>query len=477
MRLKYDISVSRRGANQMHRKNILKHKSGRLLALFLCTALLCTACGTDRENTTDTNREEITGTDAPQASDSGTSTDPKADGISGGSSTGHDGTQDSSTPTNDTSVSSKKSNLRIEMHKEENNKTTENGTVYFYKSCEYPIVSMDGNMEAAEKINADIRARVDSANADTQVEDWADEMIASVTENDADYAPLAYSESLTFKTIRADSSIISFTITYGSFSGGAHDNYITHGVNYNAKTGDKLSFADLSDDADAFHEDTLAFNQALAKTEAYQMRMFSEDMLIGVSLETVLYAEDAWYLSTSGLTFISDPYELGPYVAGTIEFIIPYPDLADMGFRNNYTYGDRTAMKLLTDTANNFDLNGDGAEETILFSTETVAKDDDTYTTLLHLTIGDTDFSDQCNDIFQEVSTGYPVDQLSVFDLNVDDDFTELVLLSGENKDEDFVYNSYFFRYTKDGRLLYLGMTTGDVLNPTVSVTALETRS
>ena len=81
------------------------------------------------------------------------------------------------------------------------------------------------------------------------------------------------------------------------------------------------------------------------------------------------------------------------------------------------------------------------------------------------------------DDIFQEVSTGYPVDQLSVFDLNVDDDFTELVLLSGENKDEDFVYNSYFFRYTKDGRLLYLGMTTGDVLNPTVSVTALETRS
>ena len=62
------------------------------------------------------------------------------------------------------------------------------------------------------------------------------------------------------------------------------------------------------------------------------------------------------------------------------------------------------------------------------------------------------------------------------FGLPFAEDEAELVLLSGENKDEDFVYNSYFFRYTKDGRLLYLGMTTCDVLNPTVSFTALETR-
>lgn len=473
----------------MHRKNILKHKSGRFLALFLCTALLCTACGADRENTTDTNREEITETDAPQASDSGTSTDPKADETPGESSTGHDGTPDSSAPTNDTSVSSEKSNLRIEMHKEENNKTTENGTVYFYKSCEYPIVSMDGNMEAAEKINADIRARVDFANADTQVEDWADEMIASVTENDADYAPLAYSESLTFKTIRADSSIISFTITYGSFSGGAHDNYITHGVNYNAKTGELLSFSDLSDDPSAFREDTLAYNQKLAETDAYSIRMFSSDDITNGTLESVLYADDAWYLSPSGLIFISNPYALGPYVAGTIEFIIPYSDLSDMGFKESYAYSGRFVLKLQygetypgqdnssapnTDYTYAYDLNGDGLEDSISLYREYIANEDDIYETHPHLVINDVDFIEKDETIREPLTTfistwAEPV----LYDLDADDDYVELMFVSGELEGGDYIYYSHFYRYTKEGTLEYAGKVKGDANDPSVDTSVL----
>lgn len=463
--------------------------SNILCTVLLCAALSCAvcACGTETDTAdasrTDAAQDDADDSTADQSRDTDADTTAvedaeqnTADSEDATEETGAEAGDTDIDPETDTTVSVFPSHIQITMQHNEEDLTANDGTVLCTTSYTYPVVSIEGNDDAAGKINEDIRSRVDSFLADTEAEEWSKEGYEYHIEDGSEYPFLSYYDDMTFGIQRADSNVISFTVTFYSFTGGAHGNYTTSGINYNAKTGDKLSFADLSDDADAFHEDTLAFNQALAKTEAYQMRMFSEDMLIGVSLETVLYAEDAWYLSTSGLTFISDPYELGPYVAGTIEFIIPYPDLADMGFRNNYTYGDRTAMKLLTDTANSFDLNGDGAEETILFSTETVAKDDDTYTTLLHLTIGDTDFSDQCNDIFQEVSTGYPVDQLSVFDLNVDDDFTELVLLSGENKNEDFVYNSYFFRYTKDGRLLYLGMTTGDVLNPTVSFTALETR-
>ena len=56
----------------------------------------------------------------------------------------------------------------------------------------------------------------------------------------------------------------------------------------------------------------------------------------------------------------------------------------------------------------------------------------------------------------------------------MEDDYTELVLLSGESIGDNYVYNSRFFRYTKDGRLLYLGKVTGNVLDPSVTFSALE---
>ena len=273
---------------------------------------------------------------------------------------------------------------------------------------------------------------------------------------------------------RADNKVISFAITFQSYTGGAHGNYGTQGINYNAKTGEIIAFSELSDDAGAFHEDTLAYHQALAKTEAYQMRMFPEDMLEDNSLESVLYADDAWYLSTSGLSFFSDPYALGPFASGTIEFTIPYDALSGMGFNENYTYADRFTRKLLSDTTNYFDLNGDGTEDSILFSTEVVAEKDDTYRTLLHLTINDTDFTTQCSETLSEHLSGYSWGELSAFDLNVDDNNTELVILSGESEGEDYIYYSYFFRYTRDGSLLYLGKMKGDVMDPTITFSALE---
>lgn len=459
--------------------------SNTLYTALLCAAIACATCackaGTDAPDTADTGQsstpdtgtsgqtqdiDQNTGSNQNTAQDTDSETDT-AEADSGTETPDID-------PETDTTVSVFPSHIRIEMQREEEDLTADDGTVLCTTSYVYPVVSIEGNVDAAEKINADIRSRIDSFVADTEVEEWARENYDYQTEAEDEYPFLSYYDDMLFSIQRSDSNIISFTVTYSTFTGGAHGNYTTQGVNYNAKTGDVITFSDLSDDADAFHEDTLAFNQALSKTETYQMRMFSEDMLNGVSLETVLYADNAWYLSSSGLTFISDPYALGPYAAGTIEFIIPYTDLADMGFSQNYTYADRTAMKLLTGTANSFDLNADGEEETILFSTETIAKEDDTYSTLLHLTIDDVDFSDQCNDVFQETSTGYPVDQISVFDLNVDDGYTELVLLSGESEDNNFVYSSYFFRYTKDKRLLYLGKAKGDALDPAVTITQID---
>ena len=239
-----------------------------------------------------------------------------------------------------------------------------------------------------------------------------------------------------------------------------------------------IAFADLSDDPDAFHEDTLAYNQNLAKTKAYQDRMFNSEYtnLYGSDneLETVLYADDVWYLSTSGLVFMSAPYALGPYASGTIEFLIPYSDLAGMGLKDSYSYTDRLIMKLQENENFNFDLNGDGHEDSFLFFQENTENADGTYGALLHLTVNDTDFSQNGNDAVKKCLSDFSWGEYFLYDMNVDDDYTELAVLAGVNEGNEFVYYSHFFRYTGDGDLVYLGKSKGDLNDPTVEITIVK---
>lgn len=472
----------------------MKKKIETLPLKTLCPLLLCAvltgslcACGaaaapSDPSTDSGTTQNDPAG-EADIQSEQSTRTD--ADTISGkkdGSEAKDNGpgtdtlTEDSPVvdPETDTTVSTFPSHIQIEMQSEKEDLTADDGTIYYTTSYVYPVISIEGNADAAEKVNADVRSRIDSFLDNTEVEEWAKEGYEYHISEESEYPFLSYCSDLTFDVQRSDNSVISFTMTNYSFSGGAHGNYLTQGVNYDAKTGKLLTFADLSGDADAFHEDTLAYNQDLARTEVYQMRMFSEDMLSDGSLESVLYADDAWYLSTSGPTFISNPYALGPYAAGTIEFVIPYADLADMGFAAGYAYTDRTVRKLLNDADAAFDLNGDGTEDTILFSPETVVNEDESYSTISHLIINDVDFSGRDDDAAGQQLNEKIWSELALFDLNVEDDYTELVLLSGENIGDNYVYTSRFFRYTKDGRLLYLGKVTGNVLDPSVTFSALE---
>lgn len=446
-----------------------------LCMLLLCGTLTCAlnGCGSNSDRSAPSDLSE---SDTSSSSTDDTGSVKQSEDTD--TSESEEPATDNANTENDTYVSTFTFPIRIEMKSETQESTADDGTVYYTSSYTYPILHVakvtNGNDKAVEKINADIRSRVDSFLADTEIEEWAKEGYEYSISEENEYPFYGYSSDLTFRAQRSDNNVISFTMTFYSFSGGAHGNYSTQGVNYNTKTGELISFSELSDDINAFHEDTLAYNRALAKTDSYQMRMFSEDMLSGVSLESVLYADDAWYLSPSGLTFISNPYALGPYSSGTIEFVIPYTDLAGMGFNESYTYTDRLARKLLSDTSNSFDLNGDGTEDTFFFSTEVVAAEEDTYRTLLHLTINDVDFSAQCTETLSQLLTGYSWGELSLFDLNVDDDYTELVIFSGAGEGEDYKYYSYFFRYTKDGRLLYLGKTNGDAMDPSVPISALE---
>lgn len=225
--------------------------------------------------------------------------------------------------------------VSVEMQPEEESSiTAEDGTILCTSTFDYPVVTIEGNETASEKINTDILERVNAFKADTSLQDYAKEDYSLYSEEEYDYEFFAYEESLWFGVARSDANVISFVIGCFEFSGGAHGNSSYIGVNYDTRTGEVISFDSLSENADSFHADTLAYNEALAQTDEYKERMYPDDL--AGDMESVLYAEGKWYLSPEGLVFIGDPYTLGPYVSGMIEFQIPYDDLEEMGFKAEY---------------------------------------------------------------------------------------------------------------------------------------------
>ncbi len=444
--------------------------------LLLCTALVCASCGSNASETPGADvTEDTTQNSSQQTADDTTADNTESPDTGNSQDVTPDSASDDGSAENDTSVSSTKSHITIEMKSDEDNKSDEDGTVYLSRSITYPVVTIDGNNDASDKINADIRSKVDAFNGSNEIEEMAKENLEYFESEESDYPFLSYDENMTFRTTRSDSNVISFTADYYAFTGDAHGNGMTQGLNYNAKTGELISFSDLSDDPTAFHEDTLAYNRKLAQTESYKERMFSEESISDGTLESVLYADDSWYLSTSGLVFMSPPYALGPYAEGTIEFIIPYSDLADMGFKNIYTYSDKFVLKLQNNETYNYDLNGDGADDSVLLYSEYVENSDGAYDMAAYVIINDTNFATEGDTATKEQIAQCYVTwaEPALYDLNPDDSYVELMLVSGENEGDDYVYYSHFFRYEEDGSLAYLGKAKGDALDPTVDTSEL----
>ena len=354
--------------------------------------------------------------------------------------------------------------------------TTEDGTLYYTITCSYPVVFIDGNEAAAEKINADILSRVDAFNTGVNIQaETAKEDYEYLINND-EYTPPPYSSDLSFTVTRADDQVISFTQNDYIYMGGAHGLPGTTGINYDTKTGELISFTELSNTPDTFRSDTLAYNQSLAQTEYYSMQLFNTDDITNGTLEEVLYADGMWYLSTSGLVFMSPPYALAPYAAGTLKFTIPYSELEHMGFNESYTYTGRQIVHLNSYEPYSLDLNGDGNEDSIVFSNEWVDTADGGVDTLTHLTINDVDFAQTGTEDVIEALTFPEGIKYCIYDLDINDGYVELAAIGIEYGDTELVTTSYsrLFRYMEDGSLIYLGQVTGDVSNPTFTFSASD---
>lgn len=341
----------------------------------------------------------------------------------------------------------------------EDNESAEDGKLIYTSRCVYPVVAIEGNENAADKINADIQARVDTFLADTSTREFAKEdyqFYLSNEEINSEYGfSGGYYDDFDTVTTRNDSNVISFLITISYYSGGAHGGYYSMGLNFNAKTGDPIAFSELSENTEKFQTDSLAYLKELAATNTYRSIMWEDDSVSKEEsdLKQVLFQNEKWYLCTYGLVFFSYPYELGAFYAGEIAFTIPYSDLEEMGFQEAYSYHENLTIKLQTEEICSFDLNGDGVEEEIQFYIDEPGMGD----TDVHFFLNDIDYASEHEELSSQLSDDCWA-QCFLYDIDTEDNTIEIA----------FQINHYTFlyRYQKNGLFTYLGKIEGTVTDP-----------
>lgn len=113
-----------------------------------------------------------------------------------------------------------------------------------------------------------------------------------------------------------------------SFTGGAHPSYWVRLTNFDAKTGKVLYIEDFINDFEKL--------KILAKKQFRMAREMAEDELFedkGFMFEESFSLPANMAMTTEGLYFFYNPYEVGPYVLGTTEFTIPFKVLEDILIR------------------------------------------------------------------------------------------------------------------------------------------------
>lgn len=319
----------------------------------------------------------------------------------------------------------------------------DDGTEVLKYKIIYPEVTIDGKEEIAKKINNDIesyKTAYDTA-ISQMLETAKSDYEFMKSEDDMEYH--AYSMECRFNLQRNDENVLSFTLLDSNYTGGAHGNYGSTGINYSVVSGDKITMNNLSNDTQAFQEKASEYLYALSKTSGYKERLFEgyDKQLLTDSL----FMEGKWYFGNEGIIFFADPYMLGPYAAGTIEFAIPYEELPDL--KEEYAYHGNYEQMAAQGNSVQKDINGDGKEDTILFAVNYSEED---YSAMVTFQING-------QDIKSDAVLEFPAEEYYLVDLDQKDPYIEVAIQDYGPSDDPM---TYFFRYLEDGSTVLLGSIT-----------------
>lgn len=122
-----------------------------------------------------------------------------------------------------------------------------------------------------------------------------------------------------------NASVICFRRDYYSFSGGSHGNTAVSADLFRLDSGRRLTIADFFNvDAQTYQKRFLNLILAAAPSRANQLFEGYQTAIPEV------FDPDHFYLSEHGFVFYFQPYEIGPYASGIIEFTVSYDSVKDI---------------------------------------------------------------------------------------------------------------------------------------------------
>lgn len=201
-------------------------------------------------------------------------------------------------------------------------------------SSELPAVTLEGRPEATDAVNRAL-AEADElfVNGSDEweglsgVEDYLsgarEEYSRRSADGDADYF-MGYTLRRSVHIDRADENVLSFGFTETTYAGGAHGYSGVYAMNFDARTGERLSLEDLAEDPEAFLSALADYVWEVsrdAEHAAYALGGYFPDYEQYIP---DLLREGNWLFDSKGMVVLANPYELAPYAAGLITFEVPY---------------------------------------------------------------------------------------------------------------------------------------------------------
>ncbi|MCR4674791.1 MAG: RsiV family protein [Lachnospiraceae bacterium] len=141
-----------------------------------------------------------------------------------------------------------------------------------------------------------------------------------------------YEDTNTIHMERVDDQVFSFTENSSSFLGGAHGTYGTVGVTFDTQTGKQLELSDVFNTT----EDVVSVLQTLLE-ENYPDTQFFD---LAGTMQSYITDPDVyhlcWYMTSEGVTFVFNPYELASYADGMQTVQVTFNEHPEL-FKEDYS--------------------------------------------------------------------------------------------------------------------------------------------
>jgi hypothetical protein len=129
------------------------------------------------------------------------------------------------------------------------------------------------------------------------------------------------------KVIRQLHNYVALKYIHSDYAGGAHGNTSISYINFNPKTNtpitlDSLILPDKKAQLLLVAEKIFRKNENISATEPLDKKFFFTNGKFSLPA--------AFYVSSKGLVFLYNPYEIKAYVEGTTELLIPFSELGDI---------------------------------------------------------------------------------------------------------------------------------------------------